>query len=68
MKIVIRLTRREELKALPVLLRHSTGTILPDRTYILSAGTVQALRHARVRFTTVASELVGSSAGGSTIR
>ena len=68
MRIVIRLRAREELKALPILLRHSTGTILPDRTYVLSAGAVQALRQAGVRFTTVASEVVASTAGGSTIR
>jgi hypothetical protein len=68
MRIVIRLKAREELKALPILLRHSTGTILPDRTYALSAGAVQVLRQAGVRFTTVASEVVASTAGGSTIR
>ena len=68
MKIVIRLTVREELKALPILLRHSTGTILPGRTYVLSAGAVQALQEAGVRFTTVASEVIALTAGGSAIR
>ncbi|MCI0357472.1 MAG: hypothetical protein L0211_03180 [Planctomycetaceae bacterium] len=51
MNVVIRLTSREEAKALPVLLRHSPGTVLPDRTYILQQEAVQALRAAGVRFT-----------------
>jgi len=33
MKIIIQMSKSEELKALPILLRHSPGTILPQRTY-----------------------------------
>lgn len=33
MKVFIRLAASEELKAIPGLLRHSSGSILPDRTY-----------------------------------
>jgi hypothetical protein len=36
MKVIVQLTRQEEAKALPILLRHSPGMILPERTYILS--------------------------------
>jgi len=50
MKVTIRLSEREELKALPILLRHSAGTILPDHTYIISPAAVQALRDAGVKF------------------
>ena len=31
MKVVIRLSASDELKAIPILLRHSSGSILPDR-------------------------------------
>ena len=34
MKVVIRLTEREELKALPIRLRHSPGMMLRDSGYI----------------------------------
>jgi hypothetical protein len=55
-KVVIQLTEREETKALPILLRHSPGMILADRTYVLSVETVRALRKAGVRFTEVSRE------------
>jgi hypothetical protein len=55
-KVVIQLTERQEKKALPILLRHSPGMILPDRTYVLSAEAVRALREAGVRFTEVTRE------------
>jgi hypothetical protein len=68
MKVTIRLSAREELKALPILLRHSPGTLLPDRTYVISPEAVRALREAGVRFTELASEtdppsLEGAEAG-----
>ena len=56
MSVVIRLTSREEVKALPILLRHSPGTVLPDRTYVLQPDAVQALRAAGVRFTELSRE------------
>jgi hypothetical protein len=55
-KVIIRLTAKQEARALPILLRHSPGTILPDRTYILSEEAVQALREAGIDFTEVAGE------------
>lgn len=51
MKVVIRLTGREEAKALPILLRHSPGAVLPDRTYTISEDAARALRAAGVAFT-----------------
>jgi hypothetical protein len=51
MSVIIRLTSREELRALPILLRHSLGTVLPDRTYVLRPEAVESLRAAGVRFT-----------------
>jgi hypothetical protein len=56
MTVVIRLTSREEARALPILLRHSPGTVLPDRTYVLHQEAVDALRAAGVRFTELSRE------------
>lgn len=55
-KQVIRLTKREEAKALPILLRHSPGMVLGDRTYVLTAEAVAALRDAGVRFEELSTE------------
>lgn len=56
MKMIIRFSEREELKALPILLRHSPGMGLPNRTYVISAEAARALREAGVRFTEVSTE------------
>jgi hypothetical protein len=56
MKVVIRLSPRQELKALPILLRHSQGMGLPDRTYVISTEAARVLRDAGVRFTLLCSE------------
>ncbi len=53
MKVVIRMTNREEARALPILLRHSPGAVLPERTYVISEEAAQALREAGVTFTEV---------------
>jgi hypothetical protein len=50
MKLLIRMTKVEEAKALPILLRHSPGTVLENRTYLLSSDAVNSLRQAGVRF------------------
>lgn len=65
MSVIIRLTVREELRALPILLRHSPGAVLPDRTYVLRTETVESLRAAGVRFTELSREgnLPGAIAG-----
>jgi len=51
MKVIVQLTRQEEAKALPILLRHSPGMILPERTYILSEKALEALRKAGIQGT-----------------
>lgn len=56
MKVIVRFSAREELKALPILLRHSPGMVLPDRTYVISADAARTLRDAGVRYTELASE------------
>jgi hypothetical protein len=61
MKIAVRFTAKEELRALPILMRHSPGMMLPRDIYVLSEEAVAALREAGVRFTEVTSE--GASPG-----
>jgi hypothetical protein len=50
MSIVLQFTAEEEAKALPILLRHSPGTILPNRTYVVEDSVVPVLRNARITF------------------
>jgi hypothetical protein len=50
METVIQFSEREEAKALPILLRHSPGTVLPNRVYVLSVAAVRALHDAGVVF------------------
>ncbi len=51
MRVAIQFSKREELKALPILLRHSPGMVLRNRIYIVAKEAVRALRRARVKFT-----------------
>jgi hypothetical protein len=55
-KIIIQLSKEEETKALPILLHHSSGMILPDRTYVLGEDAVASLRNAGIRFTQLSRE------------
>ena len=61
MKAVIQFTKPEEARALSILLRHSPGTVLPNRTYVLEEGCLAELRRAGIRFVTLSQE---SSAPG----
>ncbi len=56
MKVVIRFTEHEESKALPILLRHSPGAILQNRTYVINSDAVTELRQAGIQFTEVSRE------------
>ena len=56
MKIILRFSASQEAKALPILLRHSPGMVLPGRTYVLSEDSVRALLQAGVRFTELSRE------------
>ena len=55
-KIIIQLTSEEEAKALPILLRQTSGMILPDRTYVLPEDVVRHLQNAGIRFTQLSRE------------
>jgi hypothetical protein len=50
MRTVLQFTATEEAKALPVLLRHSPGTVLANRTYVVESAVVPILRDAGVDF------------------
>ena len=50
MNIVIQFSAEEELKALDILFRHSPGTILPNRTYVIDISAAQALRDAGISY------------------
>jgi hypothetical protein len=60
-KIIIQLSQEEEVKALPLLLRHSPGMILPERTYVLGEDAVGLLRNAGIRFTQLSREALAPS-------
>jgi hypothetical protein len=61
MKVIIRLTEEEELRALPLLLRHSPGMVLPNRTYIVSEEAIKVLRTKGIRYSEVSREAVAPS-------
>lgn len=61
MKVIVHLTKEEEAKALPILLRHSPGMVLPQRTYVLSEDALRALREAGVRFSELSREAAAPS-------
>jgi hypothetical protein len=56
MKAVVRFTKAEEARALPILLRHSPGTVLPNRTYVLDEEAVAQLHGSDIRFVRLDSE------------
>lgn len=56
MKVAVKFTSREELKALPILLRHSTGMMLPGDIYVISEEAASAFREAGVRYVEVSRE------------
>jgi hypothetical protein len=56
MKTVIQFTKPEEVRALPIILRHSAGTILRNRTYVLDEEAVVELRASGINFVTLSRE------------
>jgi hypothetical protein len=55
-KHAVRFSKKEEARALPILLRHSSGIVLRDRTYVLTSEAVTALRIAGIRFEELSTE------------
>ena len=56
MKVVVRLSGRNETRALPLLLRHSSGMALPQATYIIEQEAARMLREARIGFAVITRE------------
>lgn len=56
MNTIIQLSEAEEAKALRLLLRHSPGTVLPNRIYVVSEEAAKRLREAGVQFTELSRE------------
>lgn len=56
MKVVIRMSRDKEAKALSILLRHSVGTVLPNRTYAITEDAARQLQKAGVGFVELSRE------------
>ena len=65
MKIVIQVCPRDSAKAWALLVRHSPGVALPDRTFVVSEEAARALRDAGIRFSELSREasMSGASAG-----
>jgi hypothetical protein len=61
MKVIVHLSKEDEAKALPILLRHSPGMVLQNRTYVLSEDALRALRKAGVRFSELSREATAPS-------
>ena len=56
MKTIIQMSEADETKALPILLRHSPGIVLPNRIYVVSEEAAKQLREAGVQFTELSRE------------
>jgi len=50
MIIAIQMSEEEELRALPIILRHLPGKIVADRIYLLDPSTIELLRNANIMF------------------
>ena len=64
MSVVIQMTEVEEAKALPILLRHSPGTILSNRMSVLSEEVVKSLRAAEISIRELSRESAAPSVEG----
>lgn len=64
MRVVIQIPENEELKALPILLRHSPGVMLRNGTYMLNADAVRRLREEGVQFAEIGREGAAPSTEG----
>jgi hypothetical protein len=56
MSIVIPVAAKDKARAWGLLVRHSPGTALPDRTFIVSEVALRALRAAGVKFEEISRE------------
>lgn len=64
MKVVIQIAAGDDAKAWAILQRHSPGTALPNRTFVLTDEAAQALDDAGIRFTELSRESVAPDREG----
>jgi hypothetical protein len=53
MRLVVQINAKDHAKALALMVRHSPGTALPNRTYIIMEEAARALREAGIGFTEI---------------
>jgi hypothetical protein len=64
MRVIIQVAARDSAKAWALLVQHSAGTALPNRTFIVSVEAAQALRDAGIKFKEISSEPGSPTTGG----
>jgi hypothetical protein len=64
MRVVIQVAAKDLSRVWGVLVRHSAGTALPDRTFIVSEEAVVALRAAGIAFSEISRDADHPAAGG----
>lgn len=55
-RVLIKVAPKDSAKAWALLVRHSPGMALPDRTFLVAPQAVQALRRAGVRFLVISTD------------
>ena len=53
MELTVQFSEHEEERALPILLRHSPGIVLPNRVYVLNRAAIEALHDSGISFRTM---------------
>jgi hypothetical protein len=64
MNVVIQVSDEDRPRAWGFLVRHSSGTALPNNTFIISEDAARALRSAGIAFTEISREGLGVVPGG----
>ena len=62
MQTIIQMSEAEEAKALSILLRHSPGTVLPNRIYVVSEEAAQDRKSTRLNSNHIQKSRMPSSA------
>lgn len=63
-RVLIKVAPKDSAKAWALLVRHSPGVALPDRTFLVAPEAVKSLRRARVRFTVISTDSAALSPTG----
>lgn len=63
-RVVIQIAAKDRAKAWGILVRHSVGTALPNRMFIVSEAAARALKDAEIRFDEISRDSMISSPQG----